>query len=213
MRCRILLRRIEALEQKGAKPKEVCELLGIPFSAYQSAKGNGECESYQWREEDRQIEPFQVPKEKPLPKPKPAKKPLTEEQIRVRNMSKSERAKYYRQKYLSKPYAVLDSRLKSFVKKQLGAPVITVDQVLTKFGLSPVCYLTGQPIDYNDPKSFNLDHYRPVSKGGPSTLENLRLCSPEGNRIKGTLSVPELIQLCQRIVQWNELATRSEKTA
>ena len=78
----------------------------------------------------------------------------------------------------------------------------TYEDVLNKFGPNPVCYLTGRPIDWEDPASYCFDHFIPVSKGGQNTLENLRLTCPEANRAKGDMSLGELELLCSDILHW-----------
>ena len=66
-------------------------------------------------------------------------------------------------------------------KRRVESESFTVEQVLKKYGTD--CYLCWKPIDLNAPKSsahpgwemgLHLDHWIPVSKGGPNTLDNIR---------------------------------------
>ena len=62
-----------------------------------------------------------------------------------------------------------------------GQEKYTEDQVLAKYGTD--CHLCNTPVDLNAPrksgipgweKGLQIDHFIPVSKGGPDTLENVR---------------------------------------
>lgn len=75
----------------------------------------------------------------------------------------------------------------------------TIQDVINKFGLNPVCYLTGRPIDYFNGANYHLDHIIPVSAGGLNSLENLQLASSEANSSKGPLSVDQFISLCHEV--------------
>lgn len=68
---------------------------------------------------------------------------------------------------------------------------------------NPVCYITGATINLEDPKSYELDHIIPVSKGGPNTLSNLGLSLKEANRAKDDLYLNEFIELCKRVCENN----------
>lgn len=72
--------------------------------------------------------------------------------------------------------------------------------VIKKFGNKPKCYLTGDPIDWEDSSTYHLDHIIPVAKGGGNTLDNLQICLPEANNAKYNLTIQELINLCKKIL-------------
>jgi 5-methylcytosine-specific restriction endonuclease McrA len=64
---------------------------------------------------------------------------------------------------------------------------------LKTFGVH-ICHLCGEPIDMSlvnpHPRSWNLDHYIPVSKGGhPYSPENARESHRECNLARGNKSV------------------------
>ena len=44
-----------------------------------------------------------------------------------------------------------------------------------------ICYLCG---DLVDPTDFHIDHFIPISRGGPNSEENLRLTHPICNSVK-----------------------------
>ena len=73
--------------------------------------------------------------------------------------------------------------------------------VIEKHGGSPVCYLTGTPIDYNNPSSYHFDHIVPRSKGGENTLDNLGLATAQANRMKGDMSLEELLDMCEKVLR------------
>lgn len=64
-----------------------------------------------------------------------------------------------------------------------------------------VCYLTGDTIDLNDPKSYSFDHIVPFSKGGTNELHNLGLTTRAANMAKSDLSVEEFVDLCEKVAR------------
>ena len=72
--------------------------------------------------------------------------------------------------------------------------------IVNLYGDNPRCYLTGEEIDISDSKSFHFDHLIPISKGGKSDLENLRICKREANQAKGDLTLEEFIELCNKVI-------------
>jgi len=82
----------------------------------------------------------------------------------------------------------------------INQPTYTYEQVMEKIGPNPTCYLTGQPIDLSKPKTYNLDHITPVSKGGDNSLDNMGLCTRDANMAKNDLTLDEFIQLCKMVV-------------
>lgn len=79
----------------------------------------------------------------------------------------------------------------------------TVEDVVSKFGDTPRCYLTGQEINMNDPSSFHFDHIQPRSKGGSNSLDNLGICTKEANIAKSDLTHSEFLALCRSVVNHN----------
>ena len=60
------------------------------------------------------------------------------------------------------------------------------------------CALTGVRLE---PKSAELDHKVPLSRGGTNDLANLQWLSREVNRAKGTMDSDEFIALCKRVAK------------
>lgn len=109
----------------------------------------------------------------------------------------------YRKKLKEKPYYYLISRVKSFQKKGKCTIPFTYLDVLERFGENPVCYLTGIPLNLNDPKGFSLDHIIPLSKGGLSNLDNLQLTLLHLNIMKYDLSVDDFIKYCGIVFEYS----------
>ncbi len=89
-------------------------------------------------------------------------------------------------------YPLLRQRLNSW-------PNLLVKDVLAKFGVSPVCFFTGLPIDYSKTETYHLDHIIPKARGGLSTLDNMQLVNPVANLMKRDYPVDEFLCLCRLI--------------
>ena len=123
------------------------------------------------------------------------KEKLSEEKRKKRK----EKAKFYVDKRRKEyPHYYLEQRLYSFTKKT-NSPKITAQMAIEKFGPNPVCYLTGEPIDLANPKTYWLDHRVPLTKGGLGTLDNLELAIPHANLIKSNLILEDFVRLCRKI--------------
>lgn len=72
--------------------------------------------------------------------------------------------------------------------------------VVDKFKDRSHCYLTGEPIDLSNPRSYEFDHIIPRSRGGSNTFDNLEITTREANRLKGNLTLDELLTLCEKIL-------------
>ncbi len=79
----------------------------------------------------------------------------------------------------------------------------TWKDVLERLGPAPVCYITGEPIDLQDPKSYTLDHFVSSTKGGDNSLDNLRVCKPYANMMKTNLSFDEFLSKCRQILEFH----------
>lgn len=60
-----------------------------------------------------------------------------------------------------------------------------------------LCALTGDTLT---PENASLDHVMPISRGGTHTIDNAQMVIHEVNRMKGSLTNDELIELCRKIV-------------
>ena len=87
--------------------------------------------------------------------------------------------------------------------KQQLVRSFTTEELLSRLGAQPCCYLTGNMIDLTNPASYSLDHVVPVSRGGTSTIDNLGLTTSEANRAKNDRTVEEFLVLCATVLKHN----------
>lgn len=80
---------------------------------------------------------------------------------------------------------------------------ITFDE-LREMHPTPVCYLTGRELDWDDLSTWSLDHMIPISKGGDSTLENMGITHPAANRAKSNLDLEEFLTLCEDVLRYHD---------
>lgn len=115
--------------------------------------------------------------------------------------------KEYRKKFIEKAkqdkYFKLKQRVAMFQKGEKQINRFTHLDVLNKFGENTVCYLTGKPINLLETHTYSFDHFIPLAKGGNSSLENLRVCLPEVNRMKTDLPYEDFINLCKQILSYS----------
>jgi hypothetical protein len=74
--------------------------------------------------------------------------------------------------------------------------------VVNLHGETPICYISGEPLDYSS-SDLSFDHITPVSKGGDNSIENLGITHRTANLMKTDLSVDELIEWCVKILKHN----------
>lgn len=79
--------------------------------------------------------------------------------------------------------------------------MLSVNDVIKKFGENPICYLTGKKIDIYKSKTYHFDHIVPRSKGGNSDIDNLGLTTKEANVAKSNLTLSEFVQLCKDVLE------------
>lgn len=104
----------------------------------------------------------------------------------------------------SQKYYTLINKIKNFQKRAICDIDFTYLDVINKFGENPKCYLTGRNINYDDPKTYQLDHILSVNKGGKSNLDNLQLAYPQANEMKRNYDLQEFINLCKEITEYNK---------
>ena len=83
---------------------------------------------------------------------------------------------------------------------QLTNSKINYKKAFRKLLDNPKCYLTGELINLEDIKSYQLDHIIPVSKGGKNTLRNMGLTLSVANRAKTDMSVKEFLIFCEKVL-------------
>lgn len=95
-----------------------------------------------------------------------------------------------------------------YKRKLYGVPKrstnLNLKSLTTRIGDSPKCYITGVPININNPEEYSLDHIVPLSKGGIASLENCGLASQIANMVKSDLTYEELILMCRTILRHHE---------
>lgn len=78
----------------------------------------------------------------------------------------------------------------------------TWEDVLERFGEDTICYLSGERINLYE-RNYQLDHIIPSSKSGDNSFNNLGISHEVVNKIKGNLSVEELLEWCVKILNHN----------
>lgn len=76
----------------------------------------------------------------------------------------------------------------------------TVQDVVSKVGDNPKCYITGESIDIYKPRTYHFDHIIPISRGGDNSLDNLGLCSKRANLSKSDSTLEEHIEYCKSVL-------------
>jgi 5-methylcytosine-specific restriction endonuclease McrA len=92
----------------------------------------------------------------------------------------------------------------SMINKRYNNMAFTIKDFLDKVGDNPICSLTGKPIDLMKPRTYQLDHIVPRSKGGENTLDNCQLVLKEVNLAKHNLSSEEFVKLCREVVDYHD---------
>lgn len=167
------------LRKQGKTYKEIVEIVGCSKSTVSYHCGEGQKEKNLIRTRKhrknkliRKVENF-----------KKSRKPLKYFQERVRKFNKVE---------------INSGRT---INKNIEANFNYKD-VIKKFGLTTVCYLTGKQITLSE-DDYELDHIIPISRGGSNNLSNLGILSVEANQSKGGLLNKEFIELCIKVLKHN----------
>tara|TARA_R110000751_G_scaffold164464_2_gene270562 strand:+ start:2701 stop:3276 length:576 start_codon:yes stop_codon:yes gene_type:complete len=105
--------------------------------------------------------------------------------------------------YLSKlRKRTVEKKLK-FRNRGIMAADFTYEELMEKIGDNPKCYITGDPIDLADTRSWHLDHIVPVSKGGSNSLDNCNIASKTANMSKSDMTPDEFFAFCKRTLEHN----------
>ena len=85
-------------------------------------------------------------------------------------------------------------------KTEYNTPTFTVNDVFKKFGETPKCYLTGDDIDLNRPRTYQFDHIIPRSRGGSNDIDNLGICTKQANHSKSDMMMDEYLNHCKKVL-------------
>jgi 5-methylcytosine-specific restriction endonuclease McrA len=113
--------------------------------------------------------------------------------------------KAYREKLKEDELFYLKRKTREFQKRgKISKPFTHLD-IINKFGEQTFCSLTGKPVYYSDPNSYQLDHIVPLSKGGHSDLSNLQIVCPMVNKMKNDIELNVFFEMCELITSRNNL--------
>lgn len=93
------------------------------------------------------------------------------------------------------------AKVSSFQRRGKVKNPFSYEDVLDYLFTNPFCYLSGEPIDVYSTKDWSLDHFIPVSKGGSSDFDNLRICKTKYNYMKYNFLFDEFLEYCKKIVK------------
>lgn len=105
--------------------------------------------------------------------------------------------------YKHKVKKLITLKIESFHRENnhYMSPTFTITDLINKFGENPKCYLTGEQLDINQPRTYAFDHKNPRSKGGDNSLDNLGICTKKANQSKTDMTVDEYIEHCKQVLQ------------
>lgn len=68
---------------------------------------------------------------------------------------------------------------------------------------NPVCYISGEILDLNLNNTWQVDHIIPLSKGGKTTLDNIKPVSKKANKSKSDLLLKDFLKLCEQCLMYH----------
>lgn len=188
---------IQKLRAEGLGYKKIAKILGCSRSlvVYHSDINGKDKLNKRMRQRRKKLHPYKVKLTK-----------FTE------NMKKKERKdSIWKQPTRHKIYMKILRFQNDNRKVHMSLKEFTVDDIINKFGENPKCYLTGEDIDIYKPNTYHFDHIIPRSKGGPSTIDNLGICTKQANQAKTNMTPDELIQFCKNVLSYNGYEVTSLK--
>jgi 5-methylcytosine-specific restriction endonuclease McrA len=102
--------------------------------------------------------------------------------------------------YISKSPRQISKAISTKASRFQRTMTFNYKDVHKKYGDHFPCALTGRPIEFNKPETYEYDHIQPLSRGGDNALSNLQILCPEANQAKGSLTDQEFIELCKEVV-------------
>lgn len=174
------------LKDKNTPYKEIAKQLGCPLSLVYYHCTDGQKEKYMERNK-RNWKQLLV--------------------IKLVNFSEQQKDKKQLRKPTKKDIQLINAKITTFKENTMSN--ITTKDFLDKYKDQEVkCYITGEPIDITKPRTYQLDHIIPRSRGGESTLDNLGICTKQANSCKSNLTYEEFVELCKKVVENNALKSK-----
>jgi 5-methylcytosine-specific restriction endonuclease McrA len=90
-------------------------------------------------------------------------------------------------------------RVKTSNANQRGDTRVTTAEIRAAIGDPVSCYLCGHPFD--GWKDVQLEHKVPVARGGTNDVANLAWAHKVCNHVKWRLTLPEFLEVAERILR------------
>ena len=182
MRKSILGPKINALRLQGLSYRDIQNTLGCSKSTISYHLGEGQKEKTKQRR-----------KKIPSSTYSHVKRVNTFQNPIVRNQKKLNPAPSQTQRQMTKSITDKASRFQR-------SSAFNYKDVYAKYGDHFQCALTGRPLSWNNPHTYEYDHILPVARGGNSSIENLQLVCTDANRAKNDMTEEEFLDLCKEVV-------------
>lgn len=185
--------KIKELHSQGMTYSQICDLLGCTkslVSYYINPNGKARVRA-NTRKRRAKIHPFK----------KKLETFLYVETYQQEPKTLSEKIKW--RKRMTDKISDFQKESKNKTPQNINSAAIQLEDVLEIIGNNPTCYLTGDPIDIYDTRSYNFDHIQPRSRGGQNTIENLGVCTRDANQAKNDFTLDEFIELCKKVLIHN----------
>ena len=182
------------LRDQGLSYRQICKEVNCSKGAVSYHLGDGQKEKAKTRlQKNRKLNPL-------------AKKLETFKEEKIKSKTKNQVCNTNRLLYMKLREFLKPHRWKKLKKEErfsMDSTNLTVEDVITKIGANPICYLTGEPIDISSPRTYQFDHITPRSKGGTNTLDNLGICTKVANSSKTDMTKDEYIEHCKKVLLHN----------
>lgn len=182
MRKSILGPKINALRLQGLSYRDIQNTLGCSKSTISYHLGEGQKEKTKQRR-----------KKIPSSTYSHVKRVNTFQNPIVRNQKKLNPAPSQTQRQMTKSITDKASRFQR-------SSAFNYKDVYAKYGDHFQCALTGRPLSWNNPHTYEYDHILPVARGGNSSIDNLQLVCTDANRAKNDMTEEEFLDLCKEVV-------------
>ena len=182
MRKSILGPKINALRLQGLSYRDIQNTLGCSKSTISYHLGEGQKEKTKQRR-----------KKIPSSTYSHVKRVNTFQNPIVRNQKKLNPAPSQTQRQMTKSITDKASRFQR-------SSAFNYKDVYAKYGDHFQCALTGRPLSWNNPHTYEYDHMLPVARGGNSSIDNLQLVCTDANRAKNDMTEEEFLDLCKEVV-------------